>query len=61
MAEIKETAFDWTSDNKWATFCTNEQKWINKVRKLKEENDGDIEIVDEPEDNGGVMVVHIAN
>lgn len=59
MSDFKETAFDCTDVDNYATFCSSERKWINKILKLKERNPLEVEIKCMPEDNGGVILAHI--
>ena len=59
MADFNETACDYLSCDKHATFCSSETKWINKIRKLKEQYPNDVEIQVQPEDNQGMILAHI--
>lgn len=59
MADIKETCIEYTNDRNTATFCSNEQKWINKVYKLAEKHSDEVQIIKEPEDNDGYILVHV--
>jgi hypothetical protein len=59
MADFNETACDYYSCDKHATFCSSETKWINKIRKLKEQYPDDVEITVQPEDNQGMILAHI--
>lgn len=59
MADFNETACDYLSCDKHATFCSNETKWINKIRKLEKQYPNDVEIQVQPEDNQGMLLAHI--
>lgn len=48
-----ETSFGYISDK--AYFSSDEKKWINKIRKLKEQFPDYIEILKEPETNDGCI------
>lgn len=59
MADPKETCFNYISEDKTATFCSSEQKWINKILKLKEKHPNEIKIVHYPENNHGMLYVEL--
>lgn len=59
MAEIRETCIDTTNEVDYATVCSSEQKWINKIKKLHEEHPNEVQILYSPEDNQGVVVAHV--
>lgn len=59
MADLRETAFEYTDGDKHATLSSSETKWINKITKLHEQYPDDIEIVCKAEDNYGMVVAHI--
>lgn len=59
MAEIKETVFEYSGDFKHATITSNEQKWVNKIKKLKEQRPDEVEIICLPEDNEGYLLAHV--
>ena len=48
-----ETSITYT--DKQAYFSSDEKKWINKIRKLKEQHPEDINIIKEPADNDGCL------
>ena len=48
-----ETAINYTCDT--AYFSSDERKWINKIRKLKEEHPDEVHIIAEPENNDGCI------
>ena len=58
MAEIKETVFEYTNEKKHATVSSNEQKWINKIKKYAEGSDA-VDIILLPEDNYGYILAHV--
>lgn len=49
-----ETCFNYC-DLAAGFFSSDERKWINKVRKLKEEHPNEVEIIKQPEDNDGCI------
>lgn len=59
MAEFKETCVEYISEDKHATFCSGETKWINKILKLKAAHPDDVHIDLMPEDNHGTILAHI--
>lgn len=59
MADFNETACDYYSCDRHATFCSSETKWINKIRKLHDQYPDEVEITVQPEDNQGMILVHI--
>lgn len=59
MADFNETACDYLTCDKHATFCSSETKWINKIRKLAEQYPDDVVIQVQPEDNQGMILAHI--
>ena len=59
MVELKETCMECTNDKNTATFCSNEQKWINKIYKLAEKHQNEVQIMKKPEDNNGYILVHV--
>ena len=59
MADIKETCFETTNEDKTATICSAERKWINKVVKLHEKYPDQVNIMCDPEKNHGVLVAQV--
>ena len=59
MPNFNETACDYLSCDKHATFCSSETKWINKILKLAEEYPDQVEIQVLPENNQGMILAHI--
>lgn len=49
-----ETCFNYCDPNK-GFFSSDERRWINKIRKLKEQYPDDIRIIAEPETNDGCI------
>ena len=49
-----ETCFNYCHKDK-GFFSSDEQRWINKIRKLKEQYPDDIRIIAEPETNDGCI------
>ena len=59
MADFKETCIEYIDANKYATFCSSERKWINKIHKLKEQYPEQVQIVASEEDNDGTILAHV--
>ena len=53
-----ETCINYT-DTKVAFISSDEQKWINKIHKLKQERPDEVEIIREPENNDGCIYAKI--
>lgn len=48
-----ETCFNYTGET--AYFSSDERKWINRIRKLKEQRPDEVTILEEPETNDGCI------
>lgn len=59
MNDLRETAWDWYSDEKTATMCSNEAAWIRKLTALAEQYPDDVIIREMPEDNYGMILVNL--
>lgn len=59
MNDPRETSWDWYSDEKTATMCSNEAVWIRKLTALAEQYPDDVVIREVPEDNGGFILVNL--
>lgn len=59
MADFKETMIEYLDVDKYATFCSAERRWINRINKLHEQYPDEVQIVYAPEDNCGVIYAHI--
>lgn len=59
MNDVKETAWDWYSDEKKATMCSNETSWIKRLTALAGQYPEDVVIRKTPEDNCGVILVSL--
>lgn len=59
MADFKETCIDYLDVDKYATFCSSERKWINKIYKLKEKYPNEVTIEVSEQDNEGMIVASI--
>ena len=59
MADVKETCINTTNEDKTATVCTAEAKWINKILKLSGQRPDEVKITYYPEDNHGVLVATV--
>lgn len=52
-----ETSITYSSDT--AFFSSDEKKWINKIRKLKEQRPDEVTILAEPETNDGCIYAKV--
>ena len=52
-----ETCFNYTGET--AFFSSDERKWINKIRKLKEQRPDEVTILAEPETNDGCIYAKV--
>lgn len=59
MTDFKETAVGYLNVDSYATFSSSEQKWINKILKLREEYPNEVQIEYLPEDNQGMLLAQI--
>lgn len=59
MADFKETCVEYLDVDDYATFCSAERKWINKILKLKESYPNEVDIREYPETNNGYILAHI--
>ena len=59
MAELKETCINYIAEDNYATFCSSETKWINKILKLREKHPDVVDIIHAPEDNHGMLYAHV--
>lgn len=59
MAEIRETAYNQTNDNKTAEISTNEAVWINKLLRLADKYPNEIHILEHLDSNYGVLLVEL--
>lgn len=59
MVDFKETAISYLNIDEHAIFHSSEQKWINKILKLRESHPDDVKIVYLPEDNNGMLLAHV--
>lgn len=53
-----ETSFNYC-DPDFGYFSSDEQRWINKIHKLKEKYPDKVTILKEPEDNGGCIYARL--
>ena len=53
-----ETCFNYCDSNV-AFFSSDEQRWINKIHKLKEQHPNEVTILKEPEENGGCIYARL--
>ena len=54
MARLIETCIEYCEPG-WAYFTSNEQRWINRMRKLAASHPDECIILQQPEDNGGFI------
>lgn len=59
MIEIRETAYNQTTDNKMAEISTNERSWVNKLLKLADKYSDNVHIIAHPDNNYGVLLVEL--
>lgn len=59
MADFKETTLEYLDADGYATFCSSETKWINKINKLHEQYPNEVQIISSPEDNYGTILAHV--
>ena len=59
MSDFKETCVNYLNVDEYATFCSSEKKWINKILALHEKYPDKVKIIRKPEDNGGMIYTHI--
>ena len=59
MTDFKETCMEYLDVDSYATFCSSERKWINKIYKLHEKYPDEVAIIEAPEDNDGMIVAHV--
>ena len=52
-----ETCFNYCSER--AFFSSDERKWVNRVRKLAEENPEEVRIIAQPEENDGCIYAEL--
>jgi hypothetical protein len=57
--DFTETAFNMCSDNKTASFTTNDRSWVTKMTKLIAAHPDEVRKVIRPEDNDGVLYCQI--
>lgn len=59
MTDFKETCINWLASEPNATFCSEESKWINKIKKLHDEYPDEVKITVDPEKNHGVLLADV--
>ena len=59
MADFKETCVEYIDVDSYATFCSSERKWINKITKYATSHPDEVQIVRTPEDNCGVIYARV--
>lgn len=56
---MRETCWNYIDGDDRASFCSGERRWHTKIRKLAEQNPDEVEIIRQPEDNGGVIYARL--
>ncbi len=56
---MAETAFDYLTSEDYATFTTEEPKWIRKITALSQTHPNEVKIICTPEKNHGTLYAHI--
>lgn len=59
MTDPKETCINYITEDNAVTFCSSEQKWINKILKLHDKYPNEVKIIHYPEDNHGMLYAEI--
>ena len=59
MSDLKETSVNCLNVDDYATFCSSEKKWTNKILNLHQKYPEKVQILHHPEDNGGMIYAHI--
>lgn len=57
--EIRETCYEQMGDSDRAVVSTNEAVWIRKILKLADTYGEEVQITQQPEDNGGYLVAKV--
>lgn len=56
---MPETGLNFYTEDKGIWFCSSEDKYIRLIKKLAKENPGQVDIIKEPEQNGGMLYCEI--
>lgn len=56
---MRETSWNFITDDTMAYFSSSEQRWITKIRKLAEQNPEEVTILKQPQENGGVIYAQV--
>lgn len=59
MAEFKETAVGYLNVDDYATFSSNEKKWVNKIIRLYTLHPSKVQIIHWPDENQGTIVARV--
>ena len=59
MAEFKETAMGYLNVDDYASFSSNEKKWVNKILRLYSLHPNKVEILHWPDENHGTIVARV--
>lgn len=59
MENFKETCIDYITTDDYATFCSNEKRWINKINKLSAKYPSEVQINYTPEQNQGMICAQV--
>lgn len=57
--DFRETAVGYLNVDSYATFSSSEQKWINKILKLRASHPNEVQIEYMPEDNNGMLLARV--
>lgn len=56
---MAETAFDYITTDTYATFSTDEAKWIRRITALSKTHPDEVKIIYTPEQNHGTLYAHV--
>ena len=59
MSDLKETCLNHVAPDKYITFCSSEQKWINKIIKLRDQHPDEVSIIHTSESNDGMIYAQL--
>lgn len=59
MRDPKETCITYLDEERFATVCSSEKKWINKILALHEKHPDEVTIKYYPEDNLGMIYAFV--
>lgn len=59
MSDFKETAVGYLNVDDYATFSSDEKKWVNKIIRLHALHPSKVQILHWPDENHGTIVAHV--